>query len=572
MSVEGEIPAPRAPAASARPRRVSLPRPLAPWSAATRKVLGLVAVALVGATIGWSLAPTTTMTVGPLDVRVAPQLRSGPATVLELPPVGDVTFASHSGPLALDLSVESIDLAAAEKVISSPEALTELQRTAPDAATAAVVKAVAIAIGSATLAALLAGYLIYRRPRRALQCGAVALAPLLVVTGVAAASFDPRQLSEPTFTGLLSRAPYILQEGVSTADRLESYRSGVHDITQSVTTLYATANQLPGAPVTSGPTVTTVLHVSDIHLNPQSFDLIRTLVEQFDVKVVIDTGDITTWGTPLESQTVAPIGSLGVPYVFVRGNHDSAETAAAVAALPNAIVLDDSTTTVAGLTVSGIGDFTFTPDGEGNSRAQAKEAANALARTINSRPVDSPPVDIALIHNPTGVAALSGDVPLVLSGHMHTRAVRLEPSGTRVMVEGSTGGAGVSTTALANVAAGHPLPLEATLLYFAEGPSVPGQPSRQRLVAYDEVTVGGLGLASVSIERTTISADDKPTNEPLPDVTPVDRPPASASATGESVTESATDPATAPTESNPKPAPRPRRPPVSTSGGGRPVV
>lgn len=505
------------------------------WWAAIRKVVGFFAVAVVGAVIGWSLAPSTTMTVGPLEVAVDPQLRLGPATVLELPPVGDVSFDSHLGPLALDLSVRSIDLSGAQALISSPDELAGLRETAPDAATHAVTSAVLLAIGCASVGAAAAGLLTYRRPRRALQCGAVALVPLLGCAALAALSFDARQLSQPTFTGLLSRAPYVLQEGRSTIDRLESYRSGVEDLTRSVATLYSTANQLPGAAPSHGAEVTTILHVSDIHLNPQAFDLIRTLVQQFGVQAVVDTGDITTWGTPAESQTLAPIADLGVPYVFVRGNHDSPETAAAVAAMPNATVLDNSTVEVAGLRLAGIGDPTFTPDGQEGSRADSAAAASDLARTIASSRQGGEPVDIALIHNPSGVDALMGEVPLVLSGHMHTRATRLDESGTRVMVEGSTGGAGISAGALDRLTRGTPLPLEATLLYFAADDPTSPPGSERRLAFFDNVSVGGLGLASASLQRTTVDPDDEPDTEPLPDVTPADRsptvdPPASPSA------------------------------------------
>ncbi|HXH57505.1 hypothetical protein [Iamia sp.] len=44
-----------------------------------------------------------------------------------------------------------------------------------------------------------------------------------------------------------------------------------------------------------------VLHVSDLHLNPQAFALIERVVDQFGVEVVADTGDINDWGTTFET-------------------------------------------------------------------------------------------------------------------------------------------------------------------------------------------------------------------------------------------------------------------------------
>ncbi len=80
--------------------------------------------------------------------------------------------------------------------------------------------------------------------------------------------------------------------------------------------------------------------------------------------MVVDTGDINDWGSQPEASFVDSISTLRVPYVYIRGNHDSATTAAAVARQPNAIVLDEQVATVGGLTIAGIGDPRFTPDKE----------------------------------------------------------------------------------------------------------------------------------------------------------------------------------------------------------------
>ena len=166
-----------------------------------------------------------------------------------------------------------------------------------------------------------------------------------------------------------------------------------------------------------------------------------------------------------------------------------------------AFVLDGDAVTVEGLTFAGIGDARFSPDsGELDidaAREATGEATAELASVVAATNRSGKDVDVALIHDPSRLDALFGEVPLVLAGHYHSRTVRLDESGTRVMVEGSTGGAGISVGALDRLEAGEPLPLEASLLYFA----TTGEQAR-RLVAWDEVTVGGLGLSSVQIDRT----------------------------------------------------------------------
>jgi hypothetical protein len=83
----------------------------------------------------------------------------------------------------------------------------------------------------------------------------------------------------------------------------------------------------------------------------------------------------------------------------------------------------------------------------------------------------------------------------VLAGHTHERNVSVLDAGTRLMVQGSTGGAG-----LRGLQGEDPTPLTCTLLYLDR---VTGE-----LTAYDEITLGGLGQAEVTIERSYV--------EPLP--------------------------------------------------------
>ncbi|MFP5345453.1 MAG: metallophosphoesterase [Actinomycetes bacterium] len=484
--------------------------------------LVLVVVAFAGAAVGWTLAPPTTADVGPLqvDVEVMPSLHSG--VTVELPPVGQVEFDTHPTPVELQASVRSVDVDQARELISSPHGLLNLQLTAPEVIERAARRAAAVAVGCGVLGAAVSVLAVYRAWRAAAQGAGAVLAVCVVLGLVTFWTFEPRALQQPRFTGLLSRAPYIAGQGRDVVQRLESYRSGLADFIQSVTTVYGVADQLPAAPHADGDT-TTILHISDIHLNPMGFDLAQKLVQQFGVDAVVDTGDITTWGTELESPTLSRIGGLGVPYVFVRGNHDSAQTQAAVAAQPNAVVLDGNVAEVAGLTFAGIGDPVFTPDGEGGTGSQSDREAVAaatqqLADVVTRYDRDHPEgrgVDVALVHDPWRLDPLFGEVPLVLAGHYHHRITRTDSAtGTRVMVEGSTGGAGLTAAGLRRLGEGEPVPLTATLLYFATSGERAGQ-----LVAYDEVTVGGLGLTSVTVARTTLPATT-PTDRAEPVGTP----------------------------------------------------
>jgi predicted MPP superfamily phosphohydrolase len=540
------------------------------WRAHVTHALGVFVVGVVGAAIGAALAPSTTATIGPIQAEVSVVPSLSPGVHLLLPPAGEVDFATHVAPFAVQARISEVDLEGARALIASPANLRALQATAPEDLRSATLLAAASTAACSFTGALVLSVLVYRRRwiRTAHVASAVALV-LVAVGGGGAWSFDPDKLAQPRFTGLLGQAPYISGRASSLVQRLESYRSGLADIVSGVTTLYAAGDRLPVLPAADD--VVPVLHVSDIHLNPLAFDLIERLVTQFRVEVVVDTGDITTWGTEVESSTLSRIKDVGVPYVFVRGNHDSKLTQQAVAQNPNAVVLDGDVREVKGIVFAGIGDPRFTPDttapirdaapppattpanpgtstsaSPGTSTSAAPGASGTpsvsastpapqgtglasprgewlgspdpeiragarlldLIQSWNTRNPDRP-VAVAAVHEPYAVPPLLGSVPLVLAGHMHSRDVRLDPSGTRVMVQGSTGGAGISSDSIHRITEGEPVSLDATLLYVARRGERAGE-----VVAYDEITVGGFGLASVTLERTVLRPGTEPTLAP----------------------------------------------------------
>jgi hypothetical protein len=189
-----------------------------------------------------------------------------------------------------------------------------------------------------------------------------------------------------------------------------------------------------------------------------------------------------------------------------------------------------------------VGDPRYTPDksvqGEGTEQERALAFAPEVAERLAG--AEPPDVDLAMVHDQRLATELGGDVPLVLAGHTHNADEgRIEPpdadaeegdaeegdaeegdattdgSGTTstgdgadedgtaaeggddgddqpetlLLVEGSTGGAGLR--ALEGAA---PTPLEATVFYFDK--------TTRRLQAWDDVTLGGLGLTSAEINRT----------------------------------------------------------------------
>ena len=197
--------------------------------------------------------------------------------------------------------------------------------------------------------------------------------------GLAAGTVQPDSIAEPRYEGLLVNAPAVVGDARRIADNYGRYADQLQQLVSNVSRIYTTVSTLPVYEPAAN--TTRILHVSDLHLNPAAWGLIRTVVaDQFDIDAVVDTGDIIDWGSERRGDLrVGRSARSRCPYIYVRGNHDSAAIQAAVARQPNAIVLDDTITTVDGLTIAGIGDPRFTPD-KTHRPADRRRAAPAVGQ------------------------------------------------------------------------------------------------------------------------------------------------------------------------------------------------
>lgn len=445
--------------------------------------VALIAVAFGGAWLGLVLGAQRTDTVGPLVVKSEVQLSFTGDAVIDVPPLGTITLDTHDGPLALRAQVESLDADVTQQTLSGHSPDTDFDRV-PDQVRGLLWKIYLQALVCAVLGATLAVLLVWRRPRWAAVTAATT-AGVLVVSGlVGALTWNERALAQPRYSGLLVFVPRVVGDADMIVNNFEAYGQQLGSLVENVASLASAARDLPtfeGAPETIR-----ALHVSDIHLNPNVWPIMRSIIEQYDIDVVLDTGDIADHGTSLENSLLTPIESLGVPYVFVRGNHDSSATAAAIANMDNAVVLNDDVRRVAGLTIAGAPDPRFTPDKSTEVATGAVlRSGEQLAQVIEQSSV---PVDVAMVHDPEAAEPLAGVTPLVLAGHRHEREdVELDDD-TQLLVQGSTGGAGLRALETED-----PTPLTFTVLYFDR--------ETQLLTARDEFTLGGLGTTSAEVER-----------------------------------------------------------------------
>jgi predicted MPP superfamily phosphohydrolase len=397
---------------------------------------------------------------------------------------------THDGPFGLTATADEVDLDAARRVVEDPGTLDEFDDGVVADAATAVRRVLWRAVAGSLFGALAVAAL--RHPRRGTLAVAAATAIVITMTtaGAARATWNPEALAEPRYTGLLTVAPQAIGSVVEVQEQYAAYRSQLASLIGNVAELYNTTAGLSS--FEPDKETVRVLHVSDLHLNPQAFDLIRQLVTQFQIAVVVDSGDINDWGSEFEAQFVERIGTLGVPYVYVRGNHDSRTTSAAVAAQPNAVVLDANMSEVAGIRFWGIGDPRFTPDKtEGHDISEERDVADRFAPEAARQLKRDGPVDVAVVHDPRIASEMGGLTKLALAGHLHQPSSRQLSRETLLLVEGSTGGAGLR--ALEKKA---PVPLSCSVLYFDR--------EDRSLRAVDRISVAGLGSAGAQIQRQVI--------------------------------------------------------------------
>lgn len=457
-------------------------------------VVEVLVVGLVGCWLGLLAGGRLDAPVGPLETRITVEPGLHGDSEVAIPPLGELTVDSHDGPWLLRAEVTRINAADARRFFSNPSSVNGLGEQVSKDLTDAVVTVVLRATLAAVIGALLLGLMVFRRRfRLVLAAAGVSLAVVLAGGGAAAITWDPKAINEPEYDGLLASAPTVVGDARSIVQDFEKYEAQLAKLVTNVSRLYDVTSTLPA--YRADPSTIRVLFVSDLHLNPAAWEVIRSVTQQFDVDVIVDAGDISDHGTDAENAYLEPIATLGVPYVWVRGNHDSAATQAGMAAQRNALVLDGETVEVGGLRFAGLGDPRFTPDKDTRDQEappSISQVGLAIASLARRSAEAGEPVDVAVVHDGEAASEIDGAAPLVLSGHYHRREQQVLPGGSVSFSQGSTGASG-----LRGLEKEKPTPVRASVLYFDR--------DTRALQAWDDITLGGLGLVSAKIERKILA-------------------------------------------------------------------
>lgn len=377
--------------------------------------------------------------MGPAAIEIEARPGWG-TTVVEVPPFGSVSARTHESPLKVTAALTAVDPSRLSRLLERSDSTDELLGSLESGLRRAAVRtAVGLTIFGIICGAVALSVL-PGRSRRTMLTGAAGGGLFMLLTlGVTAGTFDPSAFSAPKYSGAIERAPAVLA-AVEDPGALKKIPSRFRGAASKLTDLMGLITEPSMGP--SDDTVA-ILHISDVHSNPLGLEIARQLATGFKVAAVIDTGDLTSFGAPIEARIGELVSSIPVPYLFVPGNHDSEQNREALRSVPNVVMLEPGKVhDVAGVRVLGWPDPTFNDQGlleDDESVKIQRQHAGAVAAAVEELTPN-----ILAVHHPELGRDSIGKVGLILSGHGHVRRARTR-GGTLSLQVGSSGATGLGS-------------------------------------------------------------------------------------------------------------------------------
>lgn len=395
-------------------------------------------LAALGALLLVNIFSAANFTYGPFLVQLSTSWLSEGETQLHFPPVGRVFFKTHLLPVKLQLTLLSIDLQTLEEWMGE---IADRERLKDELKSQALTWLRIFVLRVLGLAALGGGLalLAWRRQvswfaRGSLLGLIIALAIILFIYF----SFNVEALQHPHYVGMLEAAPWIVGLVENGLQNLDNLGQELKVIAGNLDILFSQAARLEDWRNIKDEIV--VLHISDIHNNLVALEFVKEIVDRFPVDMIVDTGDISDYGTALELELTGSISAWGLPYVYIPGNHDSPAIISRMQEFPNVILLKGGSVNLEGIVITGMMDpAAMTRDiapASGSLTLEYQEKLTALVDSLATKP------QIVAVHNRLIAQPLFGKVPLIIHGHDH--AIRMDIiNGTVIVDAGTSGAAGI---------------------------------------------------------------------------------------------------------------------------------
>jgi predicted MPP superfamily phosphohydrolase len=294
------------------------------------------------------------------------------------------------------------------------------------------------------------------------QCAAAGIVVLLVA-GYGVLTYNRDWTKQSRLTGTLG----AVQLFPSQLEQFYNRQSKAYDVLSAVIGIQAALQARIDAQ-TIADTAYNIMFISDMHLAAE-YPLVEQYVTNFDIKLIINTGDETEFGTgaeltPTYLQALRRV-TAKAPMIWLAGNHDSPEIARIMASIPGVHVLGtktrqtDGSYTVTGSQIDALGlAIAGVPDprvygavgayGSGSDSVTnplEKAAMDAAVKDVDPQAN----FDIVATHEPSAAdelaAKMPGRVRQTNAGHTHAQnsTDSIQKDGMIKLVEGSTGAGGL---------------------------------------------------------------------------------------------------------------------------------
>lgn len=402
-------------------------------------ILKVTVVSVLMALLLMNLFGSMNFPLKALELQISFKIFNKGQTEILIPPVGSINANTHLTPVKITLALLNIDPEGLQSIINeaptsgklSAELREELRRWA-------VIYLLRLLI-LAFIGGLAGALFITGKEIKTAVIGTLAgLAAAGIIIGLTFMTYDAGRFRNPEFHGVLKAAPWAVDLVENALLKVNVLGAQMQVIAQNLYNLFERIEKIKPLNEDLGDFL--ILHVSDIHNNPAAQKFILQIANSFPIDLIIDTGDISDYGTPLEGKLLKGLKELEIPYLFIPGNHDSPDIIREIEEYPHVQVLRGGLIDVQGLRILGMAD----PASTSGKIAPFKREDTALSKEYLSSLWDDALMKphLIAIHNYNLAENLIGKIPLVLYGHNHQIGIS-EERGTILINAGSTGGAGL---------------------------------------------------------------------------------------------------------------------------------
>lgn len=450
-------------------------------------------IAIIGALCFVSLFGHMKFNIEALQLRISMTINDRGYTELEIPPLGTIRAHTHSTPVLISVRLENIDLELMQGLLAEGpnknEVIQQTKTILQRVMLLYIVKLLVLAMLGGAFGVYLTRNKNFKKYITGSMTGIILVGALIAGTYF---TYNVNSFLNPQYYGALRSAPWMVSLAQETFRKIETLGEELEQIAANLNQLYERLEDLE--PLGETTQEYNILHISDLHNNPAGMDFALRVAQLFAADMIIDTGDISDFGTPLETLLLDQINEINIPYFFIAGNHDSP----AIIDKMNSIT---GVTVINGLVEKDGLRYYGVPDPSSNENSVLPPKFSTIPRLTEQivAKLDQIPnqVDLLLLHNNKMAHSLAGKAPIILYGHNHQMKINKKKGS--IMINAGTSGASGLSGLQANK-----IPYSLVLLHFHTD-----EDGKKHLVAADSISVSGRLEQGFSLERIKFNTQEE---------------------------------------------------------------